>query len=61
MIVNISIFNHLGQRVDVLVDEKQSSGKHQVTWNAEGLPEGVYICRLQAGDEIGTAKLILMK
>jgi flagellar hook assembly protein FlgD len=59
--VNLSVYNHLGQRVAVLLNERQGAGKHTVAWDAKGLPEGIYYCRLQVGDEIGTGKLILMK
>jgi len=44
--VKLSIYNHLGQRVAVLVDGEQAAGKHQVQWNAEGLPTGIYYCQL---------------
>lgn len=32
-----------------------------VVWNAEGLPAGVYLIRLEAGREVGIAKAVLMK
>ena len=60
-VVRLTVFNHLGQEVAVLVNEGQSAGEHLVTWYAQGLPEGVYVCRLQAGGESGVVKLIKMK
>ena len=44
--VNLSIYNHLGQWVVVLADEVQAAGRHQVQWNAVGLPSGIYYYRL---------------
>jgi len=46
--VNLSIYNILGQRVAVLVSEKQSAGAYQINWNAANnkLPSGIYFCRL---------------
>jgi hypothetical protein len=44
--VNLSVYNHLGQRVAVLVKGEQAAGRQQVQWNAEGLPNGVYYYRL---------------
>jgi photosystem II stability/assembly factor-like uncharacterized protein len=58
-IVILEIFNHLGQGVDLLVKEMQSKGTHQVKWNTEGLPAGVYMVRLQAGAESVVRKLIV--
>ncbi|HNS17051.1 MAG TPA: T9SS type A sorting domain-containing protein [Bacteroidales bacterium] len=44
--VSLTIFNHLGQQVAVLVKEEQACGKHQVQWDAEGVPAGMYYYRL---------------
>jgi hypothetical protein len=61
--VNLLIFNHLGQEVEMLVNEQQTKGKHQVQWNAEDLPEGVYFYRLTTGDYRLTTsgKLVIAK
>jgi len=48
--VNLAIYNHLGQRVALLVDEMQASGRQQVRWDAEGMPAGVYNCRMSIAD-----------
>ena len=59
--VDLSIFNHLGQEVDVLVEENQYKGKHQVTWNADELPSGIYFYRLTAGSQSSTGKMVVVK
>jgi hypothetical protein len=48
--VRLVIYNQLGQRVAVLVNGRQSAGKHQVTWNAGNLPAGIYLYRLLTAD-----------
>lgn len=58
--VNLSVYNTLGQKVALLVDEKQEAGYHEVNFSAKGgsayggdassLPSGVYFYRIQAGD-----------
>ena len=60
-VVNLTVYNSLGQEVAVLAKGMQSKGKHQVTWDSEGLPEGIYYCRLQTGKENGVVKVIKMK
>jgi len=40
--VELSIFNTLGQKVVVLVSEKQSAGSYQVDWDASAFSSGVY-------------------
>jgi predicted outer membrane repeat protein len=45
-LVTLQIYNNIGQEVVTLVNEQQPVGTHQVQWNATGLPEGIYYCRL---------------
>ena len=37
------------------------AGTHQITFDGSGLPSGIYIYRLQAGDLTASGKMILMK
>jgi hypothetical protein len=46
--VNLSIYNHLGQQVALLVKEDQAKGSQHVVWDAEEQPAGVYYFRLTA-------------
>jgi hypothetical protein len=55
--VTISIFNTQGKLID-MIEHKQPKGKYKVQWNAEGLPAGMYYCRIQAGDKVELAKMI---
>jgi hypothetical protein len=40
--VNISVYNMLGEKIATLVNSGKNAGYHQVTWNAENIPSGVY-------------------
>jgi hypothetical protein len=60
-IVNLVARNSLGQIITTLLDESLIPGEHKVSWNAEELPAGIYFCRLQAGDQIGSVKAVKMK
>ena len=59
--VRLEIYNVLGQRVSMLVDDKQIAGAHQVTFDASTLSSGVYFYRLQAGGKVIVKKMLLMK
>ena len=48
--VRLEVFNPLGQRVALLVDEVQSAGFHQQQFTAEGLASGVYFYRLSVNN-----------
>ena len=47
--VQVSVYDAMGRRVRVLVDAQQSAGRHEVVFDASGLPSGVYFYRLEAG------------
>jgi len=64
--VHLAMYNALGVRLDVLADEWQAAGGHQVRWDgidAAGrrLPSGVYLCRLTAGTAALERKLVLLR
>ncbi len=59
--VNLTIFDISGREVATLVSGTQNAGRHQVTWNAEQQPSGVYLVRLNAGDKSVTREMVLLK
>jgi hypothetical protein len=59
--VSLKIFDLTGREIATLVNERKPTGSYQVEWNAGGLPSGVYFCRLQAGGNVETKKLFLLK
>lgn len=60
-VVTLKVFNVQGQELATLVHEKQGAGEHAISWNAAGLPSGVYLYRLHAGDWRETKKMLLTK
>jgi hypothetical protein len=59
--VTLKVYDVLGREVRTLVNERQTAGDHSVTFNAAKLSSGIYFYRLQAGNNIQTKKLVLMK
>ena len=59
--VRITVYNHLGQVVAVLVDDYQSKGTHSVKWNAHNQPSGIYLYKLKAGGFSAAKKMFLKK
>ncbi len=59
--VTLEVYNMLGQRIEVLVNEEQSAGYHQVEFQRNDLASGVYIYRLTAGYYVETKRMILMR
>jgi hypothetical protein len=59
--VKLAVYNILGKEITVLVNEKQSPGKYEITWNAANYPSGIYFYKLVAGDYSATKKMMLVK
>lgn len=59
--VQLKVFNVVGQNVMVLVDEVRSQGQHSVTFDATGFSSGVYFYQLQFDGTIISNKMLLMK
>ena len=61
LLVELSIYNILGQKITALVSEKQTPGNYAVKWNASSLPSGVYFYRLQTGEMVQSRKMLLVR
>ncbi len=59
--VKIEIFNLLGQRVAVLLDENKTAGYHLIEFRGEQYASGLYIYAIQAGNFRAVRKMILLK
>jgi len=59
--VQIEVVDLQGRRVALLVDRIQPAGRHQVSFNAEDLPSGIYLYQMRAGDFSDVKELILLK
>jgi hypothetical protein len=60
-VVQLVVYDILGREVTTLVDEMKTAGAYDINFNTIGLASGVYFYRMQAGDFVGTKKMVLMK
>lgn len=59
--VSLIVYDVLGRELIMLVNERQTAGDHSVSFNASGLPSGVYFYRLQSGTSSVVRKMLLMR
>jgi subtilisin family serine protease len=55
------VYDLLGREVATLVDEYKPAGRYEVEFDASNLSSGVYLYRLQAGEQYFTKKMTLIK
>ena len=60
-LTTLTVYNLIGQEIAQLVDEELNSGTYKVNFNAENLPTGLYIYRIQSGSFNDTKKMMLIK
>jgi hypothetical protein len=64
--VKLAVYDALGQRVRILVEELLAAGEHQAMWNGQdgagaAVASGVYFYRLQAGGAAQARRMLLLK
>jgi hypothetical protein len=60
-LVNLSVYNLLGQQIDVLANEQMRSGENEIAWDASGYSSGIYLATLATPDEVKSIKVELLK
>ncbi len=61
-VVNLKVYNELGQEVATLVNEQKGPGTYSAVWDARNVASGTYFYRLMVGnDALPVKKAILIK
>ncbi len=59
--VTLDIYDLLGRKVDTLVADQLTSGTHSAIWEANDLPDGLYVGQLRSGAHVRTIKLVRLR
>lgn len=59
--VRLEVYDMIGRRVAVLVNDNLQAGNYRFVWDARGLSSGIYIARLVTADGMYTRKLTMIK
>ena len=59
--VRLTVYDVLGRELAVLVDERKSAGSHSAKLDASSWPSGVYLYRLEAGNQVASGRLVRHK
>jgi len=65
-LIQVTVYNAMGQKVLVLLNEKKSAGEYPLNWNGvdekgNSVPAGLYIVQMQAGEFTDNIKALLVK
>lgn len=61
MNVELAVYDLLGRRVATLAEGRHAARRHVAPFDASGLTSGTYIVRLQAGDQVRTRRVTVVK
>jgi hypothetical protein len=59
--VTLSVYNIIGQRLEVLVDEELEAGDYSVSWDGSERASGVYFYTIDADNFRATRPMVLQK
>jgi uncharacterized protein (UPF0218 family) len=59
--VSLKIFNSIGEQIATLINEVKTEGLHEVNFDANNLPSGVYFYQINAGRLNQVRKMLLLK
>jgi hypothetical protein len=59
--VKLEVFDVSGRKVATLAEGPRVAGENNTTFDTDGLAPGVYVYRLQAGDEVAVKRLAVVK
>jgi hypothetical protein len=59
--ISIKVYDFLGREVTTLVNETKSTGSYEFSFDASGLPSGIYFYTLQTENYLNTKKMVLLK
>ena len=59
--VRLAVLDALGREVAVVAEGSYSAGQHEATFNAENLPSGLYLVRLESEGRVDTQRITLLR
>jgi len=59
--VKVSVFNLIGEEIEILMNEELPAGEHTIQWNAANLSSGVYFYSIKAESSLGKTKYSAIK
>ena len=59
--VKISVFNNLGKEIITLIQKQLHDGYHQIVFDGQNLPGGIYYYKISVDEQKEAGKLILLK
>jgi hypothetical protein len=59
--VKLIIYDVLGREVATLINQQMQPGSYSVDWDASNYPSGIYFYKLEAGDNVQSKKMVLIK
>lgn len=56
--VEISVYDVMGQKVETVVDQEMTAGKHNIVWTPANLADGVYFVQMVVDGKVTTKRIV---
>ncbi|MCP4632295.1 MAG: T9SS type A sorting domain-containing protein [candidate division Zixibacteria bacterium] len=60
-VVNLSVYNLMGQNVETLINNRMDKGQHNINWDASTYSSGIYFYKLTTNNNTFTKRMTLLK
>lgn len=58
---SVIVYSLAGEQVAALIEGRMAAGEHKIQWDASGLPSGLYVIKMQAGNSVQVRKALLLR
>jgi len=59
--VQIKVYDMLGKEIALILDEVKPAGKHNIAFDGTNISSGIYLYRMEAGNQVLSRKMVLLK
>lgn len=59
--LSLSVYDLLGRKIADLINERRPAGEFDVKFDGSHVPSGMYLYRLQVGNQVSTRRMVLVK
>ena len=58
--VRLEVYDIIGQKIETLINQQMQAGDHEIEFEAQNMPSGVYLYKIKAGEWTDMKKMVFL-